>query len=261
MLPRLRLAKAQYTLLGHNGSETTLSERLTGLLSIWREFIILVLGVLCTALVLDRNSTLQDADSVEKIQEYSLTSNDHRWIQFQWTTGIYGSQDHSDAEKVNKAWEKIVPAYGFVAVDHAWAAEHHLPASMSLPSNSSKGVYIVDAYHQIHCLTIIRKTLREIQSGLSPTVPLQHSWHCFDSLLQYIVCGNSGDTLLYTWGRNQTGDGQLRKCLDWKSRRNWIRENTACYKDGDHPIPLYDHFTRCEEGEMDVGDGIRLQMF
>jgi Mycotoxin biosynthesis protein UstYa len=84
-------------------------------------------------------------------------------------------------------------------------------------------------------------------------MPVQHSRHCFDSLLQYIMCGNSGDTLLYTWGRNQTGDGQLRRCIDWNSRKNWAKANTACYKDGDHPIPLYDHFNHCENDD----DGIR----
>lgn len=112
-----------------------------------------------------------------------------------------------------------------------------------------------NSYHQLHCLTIIRKTFKELASNQTPTVPLGHSRHCFDSLLQYVVCGNSGDTLLYTWGRNQTGDGQLRRCVDWDGRRQWARENTACYVDGDHPIPLYDHFGHCE-GHEDDGVGI-----
>lgn len=46
---------------------------------------------------------------------------------------------------MNAAWDRIVPAFGFVAVNHTWAAEHNLPASMGLPSDSSKGVYIIDA--------------------------------------------------------------------------------------------------------------------
>ncbi|RAH72011.1 uncharacterized protein BO66DRAFT_45067 [Aspergillus aculeatinus CBS 121060] len=150
-----------------------------------------------------------------------------------------------------------------VAVDHIWAAQHRLPASMSLPSNSSKGVYILDAYHQIHCLTIIRRTLREIlETGHPPpSIPLQHAWHCFDSLLQYLVCGNSGDTLLYTWGRNQTGDGQARKCVDWRERKEWIRRRTACYRDTEAPVRLVDHFTGCEDGDEAGDDGIRLDLW
>lgn len=54
---------------------------------------------------------------------------------------------------------------------------------------------------------MMRKTLTEIVSGKTPSVPMPHSMHYFDSLLQYVMCGNSGDTLLYTCGRNEMGDG------------------------------------------------------
>ena len=74
-----------------------------------------------------------------------LTSEDTRWKQFQWHTNTYSSADPEDDEAVNAAWDQIVPAFGIVAVEHQWAAEHNLPQSMSLPSNSSKGVYIIDA--------------------------------------------------------------------------------------------------------------------
>lgn len=53
---------------------------------------------------------------------------------------------------VDQAWDDIVPAHGIVAVDHTWAADRQLPASLSLPSDADKGVYIIDAYHQLHCL-------------------------------------------------------------------------------------------------------------
>lgn len=53
---------------------------------------------------------------------------------------------------IDQAWDSIIPSHGIVAVDRQWAIEKQLPASMSLPSDPSKGVYIIDAYHQIHCL-------------------------------------------------------------------------------------------------------------
>lgn len=74
-----------------------------------------------------------------------LTSSDTRWRQFQWDSGIYSSPDPEDEQAVNEAWDRIVPAHGIVAVDHKWAASHHLPDTMNLPSDSSKGVYIIDA--------------------------------------------------------------------------------------------------------------------
>ena len=93
----------------------------------------------------------------------------------------------------------------------------------------------------------------ELAAGRDPRVPVGHSQHCFDSLLQYITCWTTGYTLLYTWGRNETGDGQLRRCIDWNSRRDWAQSNSACYEDGDRPIRLIDHFNHCEN----VGDGIK----
>ncbi|KAA8644454.1 uncharacterized protein ATNIH1004_008658 [Aspergillus tanneri] len=177
-----------------------------------------------------------------------------RRVQFQWITDIYSTADPDKRDAVNAAWDEIVPAHGIVAVPHEWAAKRNLPASMSLFSDPSKGVYIIDAYHQIHCLTVIRKTFTQLSLGQAPSVPVGHSNHCFDSLLQYIVCGTSGDTLLYTWGRNITGDRQLRKCIDWNKRKTWAKENTACYKDSDHPVRLIDHFNHCENDD----DGIRL---
>jgi len=223
----------------------------------WKEAVIICLCIVCAILISEKSFKAPDVQDRIKVESYRLVSEDTRWRQFQWNTNIYSTSDEKAAEAINAAWDQIVPAHGIVAVDHQWATEHNLPDSMGLPSDPSKGVYIIDAYHQLHCLAIIRKTLIEIASGQASSKPVEHSWHCFDSLLQYILCGTSGDTLLYTWGRNETGDGQLRKCIDWDSRKNWAKDNTACYKDGDHPIPLYDHFDHCENKD----DGVRVHGF
>ncbi|TGO31447.1 hypothetical protein BHYA_0782g00030 [Botrytis hyacinthi] len=230
------------------------SHSLSHALRFWREAIIICLVVICTILTTEDVYMHSHLPQFNGVKNYHLTSEKNRWRQFQWNTNLYSSADPQNEDYINAAWDQIVPAFGIVAVDHEWAAEHNLPASMSLPSNASRGVYIVDAYHQIHCLTIIRKTLVELASGRPLSKPVQHSKHCFDSLLQYIICGNSGDTLLYTLGNNETGNGQLRNCIDWNSRKHWVKSNSACYADGDHPIPLYDHFDHCENKD----DGIHL---
>jgi len=256
MLSNLRFPKGHYTLLSsEDAPSANLAQRcIVNILHFWRELVIILLYIACAILTFSYAFQPLERLPRTKVSEYHIKSEDTRWRKFQWNTNIYSSEDPIDDIAVNTAWDQIVPAFGFVAMDHIWAAEHNLPASMSLPSDSSKGVYIIDAYHQIHCLTIIRKTMMELSSGLPLSVPMQHSQHCFDSLLQYIMCGNSGDTLLYTWGRNETGDGQLRRCIDWDSRKKWAHENTACCSDGDHPIPLFEHFNHCEKYD----DGIQM---
>jgi hypothetical protein len=37
-------------------------------------------------------------------------------------------------------------------MDEGWAFSQQWPDSMRLPSDSSKRVYLLEAYHQLHCL-------------------------------------------------------------------------------------------------------------
>ena len=58
----------------------------------------------------------------------------------------------------------------------------------------------------------------------------------------------AGDTLLYSWGRNSTGDGQYRKCKDWSALRDWATKHSACYRDSSTPIALNEHYGHCDNG-------------
>ena len=55
-------------------------------------------------------------------------------------------------DAVETAWSRIVPAHGIMALKHEWAREHGLRKARNLPGDDTKGVYILGAYHQIHCL-------------------------------------------------------------------------------------------------------------
>ena len=76
------------------------------------------------------------------------------WLRYGWWSK-YSTDDHLNltaVKEVDQAWDGILPGHGVVAIDHKLAADQGLPLSMSLPDDHSKGVYILDAYHQIHCL-------------------------------------------------------------------------------------------------------------
>lgn len=45
-------------------------------------------------------------------------------------------------------------------MDREWAKQRQWPDSMYLPSDHSKGVYLLEAYHQLHCLVSLDTTLR-----------------------------------------------------------------------------------------------------
>ena len=85
-------------------------------------------------------------------------------IRYDWWTR-YSSPHPEEVAAVDQAWDAIVPAHGIVAVDRAWAATRGFPDSLSWPSDESKGVYIIDAYHQLHCL--VRASSLSRSTGLT----------------------------------------------------------------------------------------------
>ena len=66
----------------------------------------------------------------------------------------YSAKNENDTALADAAWDAILPAHGFVAVSEQWAVERQLPPTMELPSDTSKRVYILEAYHMLHCLVI-----------------------------------------------------------------------------------------------------------
>ena len=94
-------------------------------------------------------------------------------------------------------------------MDHIWAAERGWPSSMNLPSDSSKGVYLLEAYHYLHCLVrhaliafrckhhanasnavqnILRETLWEAVEQKPYTYPPDSRIeYCFDTLRRVFI--------------------------------------------------------------------------
>ncbi|KAL2049840.1 hypothetical protein ABVK25_009935 [Lepraria finkii] len=151
-----------YSPLGWDGSSkrnclSTTPLRYLGLY--WKNITIFTLSISTTVLftiLLD-----QHTKQITQNASYTVDTGSDEWTQYTWWSK-FSSMVPEQEPVVDELWDDILPAHGIVAVDHQWAAERKIPASMSLPSDASKGVYIIDAYHQIHCLKIIRKTFYQI---------------------------------------------------------------------------------------------------
>ncbi|KAI4151123.1 MAG: hypothetical protein L6R39_002104 [Caloplaca ligustica] len=94
-------------------------------------------------------SDASDPDHGAAIQDSIVL--DRTWKQFWWNTK-YSSRNHNES---NALWEAVRPSHGFIAMDEGWASRRNWPESMKLPSNDSKRVYLLEAYHQIHCLVSV----------------------------------------------------------------------------------------------------------
>ena len=70
------------------------------------------------------------------------------WNRFWWNTE-YSPKNHNESDEL---WDAILPSHGFIAMDADWAFKQQWPDSMRLPNDSSKRVYLLEVYHQLHCL-------------------------------------------------------------------------------------------------------------
>jgi hypothetical protein len=101
---------------------------------------------------------------------------------FLWNTK-YSSEDQIAQDEM---WNSIVWTHGLIAVDQEWAKSQNWPETMARPNNGSQAVYLLEAYHEIHCLRVMRQMFKESLDSPAPLSKHQarHIDHCFDSLLQ-----------------------------------------------------------------------------
>ena len=76
---------------------------------------------------------------------------DTQYRPIHWNTE-YSRNNRSESDPL---WDAILPSHGFVAMDRTAIKAQGWPESMYLPSDEGKGVYLLEAYHHIHCLVRI----------------------------------------------------------------------------------------------------------
>lgn len=105
---------------------------------------------------------------------------------FLWNTE-YSSEDQTVQDEM---WNSIVWTHGLIAVDQEWAKSQNWPETMARPNNGSQAVYLLEAYHEVHCLRVMRQMFKESPGSPAPLSEHQarHIDHCFDSLLQVRLC-------------------------------------------------------------------------
>ena len=62
---------------------------------------------------------------------------------------VYTSHNRTIA---NAAWDGVKIDLGLVALSDAFVEEHALLPSQRFPWDASKGIYVINAYHNLHCL-------------------------------------------------------------------------------------------------------------
>ncbi|KAL1610125.1 hypothetical protein SLS60_001790 [Paraconiothyrium brasiliense] len=136
----------------------------------------------------------------------------------------------NDEEVASEAWDEILAGHGVIALNADYVAAKKLPPSVSLLDNSGNFMYVIEAYHAMHCTKVIREHYILMEQGRAWNWSRPHDMHCFDALRQYIMC-NIDDTILWTNGHRETGHGQEKKCNDWDALRAYAESKSANYFD------------------------------
>ncbi|KKY37956.1 hypothetical protein UCDDA912_g02043 [Diaporthe ampelina] len=162
-------------------------------------------------------------------------------VPFEWSTE-YAATNLTAAGEL---WDGISFDVGFVALDNDWTAAHGLIQAQPFPWDKSKGLYVLNGFHALHCLKNIHRAVREYELGLPQSLTLMHITHCLDSLRGDILC-QADDTPRYTTITKspESAVGQLRQCRDWGALERWAEERTSCYHYISHEADFINQFER-----------------
>ncbi|KAM3554246.1 hypothetical protein MY1884_006238 [Beauveria asiatica] len=183
--------------------------------------------------------------------------------------------------QVRALWEELSGDPGVVALPEVYVQQTKLPHALRFPWDEDKGVYLVQGFHDLHCLVCHGVPLNYNEFNLANTIPpfppppgahqrtlfryvmytelkqpqhiaLSHALHCLDQLRQGVIC-NADDTPRYAGFQDPpgTGSGQVRMCRDWRRLERWAEERTACFRHEDEvPGPMIERFKSCPDGRV-----------
>ncbi|KAH6514149.1 hypothetical protein HBI81_209680 [Parastagonospora nodorum] len=137
--------------------------------------------------------------------------------------------------EMDAAWDAIDTGSMAVALHDDFAKRVDLPATTRFPWDTERGVYYLKGVHDLHCLKLIRKAIVSKHNNSTQTFDIRHMYHCLDGLRQDIMC-MADDTPMPAPAKHHVGDGQIRKCRNWKKMIDWANEpeRHACYKWDDY---------------------------
>ncbi|KAF3388054.1 hypothetical protein DPV78_012031 [Talaromyces pinophilus] len=186
----------------------------------------------------------RQAPTVEKSAFAGLS----RTIARQWGPNNAINETEQDA-----LWAATKYDRGNIALSDTYAHSMGLPRAQRFPWDDEKGVYLINAYHNLHCVKTLRTALVEFRDGTRQSSPWAHVVHCLLVLRDEIMC-DADDTPRYTGFQpnRKSGLGQVRMCRDWTQLEKWADENSACWRHiGDsfgEDVRELDRYRFCPEG-------------
>lgn len=150
---------------------------------------------------------------------------------------------------MQELWDGINFDAGMIYISSEYADSMELLPSQSFPWDPNLKIYLLNGYHNLHCLVrfadsayrevvflnnpsqqSIQKSLADLDAGRPPTYPMVHVMHCLDTLRDDVLC-HADDTPRYTTAtpEAESGMGQLRRCRNWSKLEAWAEHFSGCW--------------------------------
>ncbi|KAJ7466271.1 hypothetical protein B0H11DRAFT_1814598 [Mycena galericulata] len=148
-----------------------------------------------------------------------------------------------------------------VAVDKAWRAlyafsETQVPKSEAnktwpILGDSDHYLLALDAFHQLHCLDILRQRLHPGHNYTRTGMSMNHIRHCIGAIRQGLMCAADISTVVWQWShefkRAEQRDDVPHVCRDYEKIQDWAKSHHAAepfpdlsvYVEPDLDIPLF----------------------
>ncbi|GKZ33278.1 hypothetical protein AbraIFM66950_003118 [Aspergillus brasiliensis] len=206
-------------------------------------FILSVVGnVLLISYLLFQHKLM--SPSVERSKYAGLT----RTIPIAW-----GPNEAINDTEQDNLWDATSYDLGNIALADDYARAVGLPRAQRFPWDNNKGIYLINAYHNLHCVKTLRTALVEFREAQPQSSPWGHVQHCLLVLRDEVMC-DADDTPRYTGFQpdQKSGLGQVRMCRDWKQLEQWALEQTACWRHigeiSEEGFRELDRYRFCPEG-------------
>ncbi|KAI5855374.1 hypothetical protein BZA05DRAFT_334278, partial [Tricharina praecox] len=136
---------------------------------------------------------------------------------------------------IDEAWNAIVPLY-LIRIPAAAIPHLNKSATAATFPGSSDYLGTVDAFHQLHCVNLVRKyTYADYYKDIDiawrdpPDMLRTHVDHCIDVLRQKIMCDADVSVITYSWveGREHVlpDFSNTHRCRNFDKVRDWVLEN------------------------------------
>lgn len=169
-----------------------------------------------------------------EIPHQASTKSKYAGLEYDTPRPLIHSTEFSAAEnhtRRQELWDNINFDAGMIYITPEHAADMELPPAQDFPWDPELKVYLLNGYHNLHCLQSIQRSFVELLAGLSPTYPMPHVMHCLDVLRDDVIC-HADDTPRYTTTtkKPESGMGQMRQCRNWGKLEEWAKKYSGCWR-------------------------------